>query len=135
MMLQHRTGVFGLEGVSGVGVSFGADRIYDVLTQLGLFEGRNDSLTRVLLLNFGENEVLYALRIRDMLVRAEICSEIYPDAVKLKKQMAYAGSRRIPYIVMAGEEEIRSNEVTVKNMATGEQKRISPDELPGFLKG
>jgi len=132
---DNLTGVFGLEGVSGVGVSFGADRIYDVLTQLGLFEGRNDSRTRVLLLNFGENEVLYALRIRDMLVRAEICSEIYPDAVKLKKQMAYAGSRRIPYIVMAGEEEIRSNEVTVKNMATGEQKRISPDELPGFLKG
>ena len=131
---DNLTGVFGLDGVSGVGVSFGADRIYDVLTQLNLFDGRNESLTRVLILNFGEKEALHAIKIRDRLAEAGVSSEIYPDAVKLKKQISYADSKGIPFIVMAGDEEIRTNLLTVKNMVTGDQKRISPDELPEFLK-
>jgi histidyl-tRNA synthetase len=129
------TGIFGLPGVSGVGVSFGADRIYDVMEQLGLFSEIAGSPTDVLVLNFGDAELQYGLRILDLLRKEGLKAELYPDPVKLKKQMSYADSRKIPYIVIAGAEEIRSNEVTVKIMSSGEQKKVPADELVSFLAG
>ena len=131
---DNLTGVFGMEGVSGVGVSFGADRIYDVMSQLNLFSEQERQSTQVLILNFGNEEIEFALKIRDQLSGIKISSEIYPDAVKLKKQMSYADSRKIPYIIIAGEEEIKNNLVTLKIMATGEQKKMSTEEMMTFLK-
>jgi histidyl-tRNA synthetase len=128
------TGVFGMEGVSGVGVSFGADRIYDVMSQLNHFDETIVPGTQVLILNFGEKETAYALKIRDMLIDIPVSSEIYPDAVRLKKQMSYADSRKIPYIIIAGEEEIRNDQVTLKIMSSGEQKKMASVDLPEFLK-
>jgi histidyl-tRNA synthetase len=127
------TGVFGMKGVSGVGVSFGADRICDVMNQLNLFENLSSSSTRVLILNFGEAEIKYALNILNLLRNLEIKAELYPDQVKLKKQMSYADARKIPYIIIAGEEEIRSNELTIKIMSTGEQKKIPLKDLKTFF--
>jgi histidyl-tRNA synthetase len=127
------TGVFGMKGVSGVGVSFGADRICDVMNQLNLFESLSSSLTQVLILNFGEAEIKYALNILNLLRNLEIKAELYPDQVKLKKQMSYADARKIPYIIIAGEEEIRSNELTIKIMSTGEQKKIPIKDLKTFF--
>lgn len=129
---DNLTGVFGLEGVSGVGISFGADRIYDVMKQLNLFRSSRTTGTRALIINFGENEILYAIRISDLLRKRNISSEIYPDTVKLKKQMSYADSNSIPYVLLAGEEEIRNNEVTVKVMSSGEQVRMTLKELDLF---
>jgi len=131
---DNLTGVFGMEGVPGVGISFGADRIFDVMSQLGLFAAAGDSGTRVLILNFGEKEAGYALKIRDLLSGIQISAELYPDAVRLKKQMSYADAKKIPYIVIAGEEEIKNNMVTLKIMSSGEQKKLTPEELLSFLK-
>jgi histidyl-tRNA synthetase len=131
---DNLTGVFGMEGVSGVGISFGADRIYDVLNQLNLFDDVIVSSTQVLVVNFGEIESLYALEILDVLRNLNVRSELFPDAVKLKKQMTYADSKKIPYIIIAGEDEIISNSLTIKTMSTGEQKKISLDELSLFVK-
>jgi histidyl-tRNA synthetase len=131
---DNLTGVFGMEGVSGVGVSFGADRIYDVMSQLKLFDQHETSGTQVLILNFGSQETLFALKMRDLLRDLQISTEIYPDAVKLKKQMAYADSRKIPYIIIAGEEEIANNMVTLKIMSSGEQKKLTSEDLLSFLK-
>jgi histidyl-tRNA synthetase len=131
---DNLAGVFGMEGVSGVGISFGADRIYDVLNQLNLFENVNVSSTQVLILNFGENETRYALKIIDDLRRMSVRSELYPDVVKLKKQMSYADAKKIPFIIIAGEDEITNNNITIKNMSTGEQKKIALDELSLFVK-
>jgi histidyl-tRNA synthetase len=131
---DNLTGVFGMEGVSGVGVSFGADRIFDVMNQLNLFEKITPSSTEVLVLNFGEAEIKYALKIIELLRNLEVRSELYPDQVKLKKQMSYADSRKIPYIIMAGEEEIKNNELTIKTMSTGEQKRITLKDIDSFIK-
>ena len=130
---DNLTGVFGMEGVSGVGVSFGADRIYDVMTQLGLFQQTDSSSTEVLVVNFGGQELNYSIRIVNNLRNAGIKSELYPDPVKLKKQMSYAGLKNIPFIIIAGEDEIRSNEITLKTMATGEQKRISQNDLDSII--
>jgi histidyl-tRNA synthetase len=127
-------GVFGMEGVSGVGISFGADRIYDVMSQLNLFDEKAVSGTKVLIINFGEKEIEFGLGIRDMLTELSISSEIYPDAVRLKKQMSYADSRKIPYIILAGEEEISDNMVTIRIMSTGEQKSMNPVDMAAFLK-
>lgn len=127
------TGIFGLEGVSGVGVSFGADRIYDVMEQLGLFTKMSGVPTEVLVLNFGDAELQYALKILDLLRKNGIKTELYPDPVKLKKQMSYADSRKIPCIIIAGEEEIRTGEVTIKVMSSGEQKRVKLNELVSGL--
>jgi len=129
---DNLTGVFGLEGVSGVGVSFGADRIYDVMSQLELFNDISSSSTDVLVLNFGETEVKTAIRIVERLRALDIKAELYPDQVKLKKQMSYADSRKIPYIIIAGEEEIRNNELTIKIMSTGEQRKLPIGELASF---
>jgi len=130
---DNLTGVFGLEGVSGVGVSFGADRIYDVMMQLNLFEQKSSSSTEVLVMNFGRSETRYALKILTLLRSQGVRSELYPDHVKLKKQMSYADARKIPYIVIAGEEEIKSNELIIKIMATGEQKKLPLDDLKSVI--
>ena len=131
---DNLTGVFGLDGVSGVGISFGADRIYDVMSHLGLFGMSQTSGTRILILNFGDRETHYALKLRDSIRRLDLATELYPDPVKLKKQMSYADAKKIPYIILAGEEEIENNKVILKKMATGEQKSFSTDDLLLFLE-
>jgi histidyl-tRNA synthetase len=131
---DNLTGVFGMEGVSGVGVSFGADRIYDVMSQLKLFDVKDTPGTQVLILNFGSRETLFALKLRDLLRDLQISTEIYPDSVKLKKQMGYADSRKIPYIIIAGEEELANKMVTLKIMSSGEQKKMTVEDMLAFLK-
>jgi histidyl-tRNA synthetase len=131
---DNLAGVFGMEGVSGVGVSFGADRIYDVLKQLDLFDDTGISSSEVLLVNFGESETAYALSVIDILRKLSVRSELYPDPVKLKKQMSYADSRKIPYIIIAGADEIRNNCMTIKNMASGEQEIISMGDLRSYVE-
>ena len=131
---DNLTGVFGMEGVSGVGVSFGADRIYDVMSQLKLFDVKDTPGTQVLILNFGSQETLFALKLRDLLRDLQISTEIYPDSVKLKKQMGYADSRKIPYIIIAGEEELTNKMVTLKIMSSGEQKKMTVEDMLAFLK-
>jgi histidyl-tRNA synthetase len=123
------TGIFGLEGVSGVGVSFGADRIYDVIKQLERFPERGEMDTRLLFVNFGEQEARYILPVLDRLHSAGIASELYPDAAKMKKQMAYANNRNIPYVALVGEQEMADRQVTLKEMETGSQERLTPDQL------
>jgi len=129
---DNLTGVFGLDGVPGVGVSFGADRIYDVMSQTGRFSGIGGSPSKVLIVNFGENEISYAMTIRELLTGTGVSTELYPDPVKLKKQIAYADARQIPYLIIAGGEEIKNHQVTLKIMSSGEQKILTPDELMAF---
>jgi len=123
------TGIFGLEGVSGVGVSFGADRIYDVLEQLGRFPERGIMDTRVLFVNFGEQESKHIFPVINRLREEGIPCEIYPDPVRMKKQMGYANSRGIPFVALMGEEEIRKGVVTLKEMESGTQEQLIPDKL------
>jgi histidyl-tRNA synthetase len=130
---DNLTGVFGLPGVSGVGVSFGADRIYDVLNQLNLFNDTIVTTTEVLVVNFGENESIYAGKILDILHNQGIRSELYPDSVPLKKQISYAATKKIPYIIMAGEDEISGNSITIKIMSSRDQKTIPLIELGSFV--
>jgi histidyl-tRNA synthetase len=127
------TGIFGLPDVSGVGISFGADRIYDVLEQLERFPARQESDTRILFVNFGERETAFILPVLDALREKGIPSELYPDQAKMKKQMAYANSRQIPYVAMVGEQELSENLITLKDMESGEQKKLSPSEILDFL--
>jgi histidyl-tRNA synthetase len=122
------TGIFGLEGVSGVGVSFGADRIYDVMTTLDLFDEGQTHSAEVMIINFGGNETKYALKVLNSLHANDLKAELYPEPAKIRKQMSYADSRKIPFVIIAGEEEIRTNEVTVKNMVTGSQAKVAPEE-------
>jgi len=131
---DNLAGVFGMEGVSGVGISFGADRIYDVLNQLNLFSDLAVSSTEVLILNFGDKETKYSLKILDILRSIGVSSELYPDAVKLKKQMSYADLKKIPYIIIAGEDEISNNSVTIKIMSSGKQNYIPLNDLSSFVK-
>ncbi|HHU33691.1 MAG TPA: histidine--tRNA ligase [Bacteroidetes bacterium] len=131
---DNLTGVFGLQGISGVGVSFGADRIYDVMSQLDLFGNDIGLSTQALVLNFGKNEINYALKIVDSLRKLGIRSELYPDAAKIRKQMSYANSKGIPYIFIAGEEEIANERITVKEMVDGKQKVIGFSELEEWSK-
>jgi histidyl-tRNA synthetase len=131
---DNLTGVFGMDGVSGVGISFGADRIYDVMDQLGLFGNLRSSSTDILILNFGEEEVKYGLKIINDLRELGVMSELYPDQVKLKKQMSYADSRKIPYIIIAGEEEIKNGEITIKVMSSGEQRKILLKDIKSFVR-
>jgi histidyl-tRNA synthetase len=130
---DNLAGVFGMAGVSGVGISFGADRIYDVMNQLDLFDEITGSSTEILVVNFGENESRYARKILDTLHSLNVRSELYPDAQKLKKQISYADSKKIPYIIMAGEDEINKNSITIKNMSSGEQKTIPLANLSSFV--
>ena len=131
---DNLAGVFGMEGVSGVGVSFGADRIYDVLKQLDLFGDTGVTSSKVLILNFGENETSYALSVIEILRKLSVRSELYPDAVKLKKQMSYADSKKIPFIIIAGADEIGNNSVTIKNMTTGEQEKVPIADLQSYAE-
>lgn len=128
------TAVFGLKDVSGVGISFGADRIYDVLKQLNNFPSETESSAKVLIINFGEKEEKYCLQILEKLRKSGIASELYPSSAKLKKQMIYANNKKIPYVILAGEEEIKSEKITLKNMATGEQNLLEFTEILSMLK-
>lgn len=126
---DNLTGIFGKEGLSGVGISFGADRIYDCLEQLNLFPEELSSQTDVLFVNFGEKESLFAQKTARTLREKGVKTEVYPDNAKLKKQMNYANDRHIRFVVLAGEEEIRQNEVSLKDMLTGEQQSIPVEEI------
>jgi len=126
---DNLTGVFGMDGLSCVGVSFGADRIYDVLNALGLFPDDTARSTRVLFANFGEAEALASLRIIKELRAAGVAAEIYPDASKMKKQIAYANALGVPFFAMVGETELANGTVALKNMATGEQNTVAINEL------
>jgi len=128
------TGVFGMEGTSGVGISFGADRIYDVLLQTNSFMESNLCSTKIMFINFGHKEELYCLKIMQILIDKGISAEIYPSASKLKKQMTYANNKNIHYVAMAGEDEISKGLITLKDMNTGEQKSITPKELLSEIK-
>lgn len=126
---DNLTGIFGMEGVSGVGISFGADRIYDVLNQLDLYPSENLEKTKALFLNFGEKEFLYCLPLLKKMRDSGINAEIYPDVVKLKKQMSYADAKGIKYVIIAGETEVSENAVTIKNMLTGNQDKVTLEDL------
>jgi len=130
---DNLTGIFGLEGVSGVGISFGADRIYDVLNALDLYPKEAVNTTQLLFINFGEQEADYCLPIIAKTRAAGISSEIYPDAVKLKKQMSYANAKAIPFVAIVGQDEMAENKLTVKNMITGEQSTVNADDLISFF--
>lgn len=130
---DNLTGIFGMPGLSGVGFSFGADRIFDVLNALNLYPENAMKGTQLLFINFGENETSYCMPIASKARSFGITTEIYPDAVKMKKQMAYANSNNINYVALAGENEIKENKVTLKNMATGEQKLVTADELISII--
>ena len=126
---DNLTGIFGLPNVSGVGISFGADRIYDVLTELDLFPKELQSTTQVLFATFGQDELHYALRWAKELRARNIAVEVYPEPTKMKKQMGYADDKHIPYVAIVGGNEMESNTVMLKNMASGEQKQVTLAEL------
>ena len=128
------TGIFGMPGLSGVGISFGADRIYDVLNQLELYPEEVLTSTQLLFVNFGEKETAYLLPVISRCREAGIRCEIYPDAVKMKKQMQYANAKGVPFVAIAGETEIGEGRVTLKNMLTGEQQQLTPEELVEAVK-
>ena len=123
------TGIFGLKNLGGIGISFGLDRIYLVMEELGLFDEIELPKPRVLFINFGEKEALYAVKTIKRVRANNIKAELYPDAAKLKKQMNYANRREIPFVVLAGEEEMANNRYTLKNMSTGTQTSCNFDEL------
>ena len=131
---DNLTGIFGLPGLSGVGISFGADRIYDVLNALDLYPKEAVNSTQVLFINFGETETAYCLPIVGKLRQAGIRSEIFPDKAKMKKQMSYANAKNIPFVVLAGENEMAAGKVTLKNMVSGEQTLVTAEELIAAVK-
>ncbi len=131
---DNLTGIFGLDDVSGVGVSFGADRIYDVLLQLERFPQEAAVTTLVMFANFGEEETKYCLRLLDIMRKAGVSAELYPDTVKLKKQLNYANNKNIPFVVMVGEAELADGILTVKDMTSGDQQKLSADELLHMVK-
>ena len=126
---DNLTGIFGLPNVSGVGISFGADRIYDVLTELDLFPKELQSATQILFATFGTEELKYALRWAKELRAEGIAVEVYPEPTKMKKQMGYADSKQIPFVAIVGGDEMAQNKVMLKNMASGEQQLVTLDEL------
>jgi len=131
---DNLTGVFGLPDVSGVGVSFGADRIYDVMNELDLFPEQVQNSTKVLLVNFGEKEGAYSLGVLQQLQENGVRAELYPDAVKMKKQLRYADQKGIQFVILIGEEEMKSGEYTLKNMNTGEQVKAGIEQIIEQLK-
>ena len=131
---DNLTGIFGLPGLSGVGISFGADRIYDVLNALDLYPKEAVNSTQVLFINFGEKETAYCLPIVSAARAAGIRTEIFPDKAKMKKQMSYANAKQIPFVVLAGENEMAAGKVTLKNMESGEQTLVSAEELIAVVK-
>ncbi len=130
---DNLTGIFGMPGISGVGISFGVDRIFDVLNDLDAYPKDAMLATRVLFINFGDKETAYCLPIVKKLREAGIRTEMYPESAKMKKQMSYANTKQIPFVALAGENEINEGKVTVKNMETGNQEMVSVDELIGML--
>ena len=126
---DNLTGVFGLNGVSGVGISFGADRIFDVLNQLDLYPADSLQTTQLLFTNFGKQEETYLLPLIAQVRQAGIRTELYPEAAKMKKQMSYADAKKIPYVAIVGETEMEAAKINLKNMITGEQQWVSLDEL------
>lgn len=126
---DNLTGIFGMPGLSGVGISFGADRIYDVLNTLDLYPKSSVTGTQLLFINFGEKEMNYVLPFVAQARKANIRTEIFPDSVKMKKQMAYANAKNIPFVVLAGDSEIEQGKVTLKDMESGEQILVSSEEL------
>jgi histidyl-tRNA synthetase len=126
---DNLTGVFGLEGVSGVGISFGADRIYDVLNQLNLYPETSVEQTQVLFVSFGDKELMYCLPWLSALRAQGVNAEIYPEPAKMKKQMSYADNKRIPFVAIVGETEMNENKVMLKDMKTGEQNLVSLEEV------
>ena len=131
---DNLTGIFGMPGLSGVGISFGADRIYDVLNGLDLYPKEAVNGTRLLFINFGEKETAYCLPVVKACRAAGINTEMYPDKAKMKKQMGYANAKAIPFVVLAGDNEMAENKVTLKNMETGEQKLVTTEELIAIVK-
>lgn len=132
---DNLTGVFGMEGMSGVGISFGADRIYDVLNQLDLYPKEAVNGTQLLFVNFGEAEAAYVLPVLAQVRAAGIRAEIYPDAAKMKKQMSYANAKMVPFVAIVGENEMKEGKVMLKNMASGEQSLVTPEELVAAING
>lgn len=128
------TGIFGMKDVSGVGISFGLDRIYLVLEELDLFPETITKSTEVLFINFGETEALYALKAINILRNKGVNAELYPDNAKMKKQMNYANKRNIPFVVIVGEKEVENNTFAIKNMSTGEQESVNLDNLISVFK-
>lgn len=125
---DNLTGIFGLPGVSGVGISFGADRIFDVLNQLDLYPKDSIKGTQALFVNFGQAEEEYILPLALKMRKSGIATEIYPEAAKIKKQMSYADTNKIPFVIIAGEDEMKEGNITLKDMQTGEQSKLSIDE-------
>ena len=131
---DNLTGIFGMPGLSGVGISFGADRIFDVLNTLDLYPEDAVTSTKLLFINFGQTETAYCLPIVSKARAAGIQTEMYPDAAKMKKQMNYANAKHIPFVAITGENEIAEGKVMLKNMVTGEQQMVTPDELIEIVK-
>ena len=131
---DNLTGVFGMDGMSGVGISFGADRIYDVLNQLELYPKETVNETQLLFVNFGQQETNYILPILKKVRLSGVRAELYPDSAKMKKQMSYANAKAIPFVAIAGENEINEGKITLKNMETGKQEVIYPNELADKIR-
>ncbi len=129
------TGIFGLPGVSGVGVSFGAERIYDVLTELNLFPVDTLTGTEVLFVNFGQKEALYCLKLLTTIRKEGVSAELYPESAKMKKQMSYADDKKIPFVILVGDEEMNTGILTLKNMKSGEQFKLTIAECIEKIKG
>ena len=130
---DNLTGVFGMDGMSGVGISFGADRIYDVMNQLELYPQEAIQTTKVMFVNFGEKEAMHSLQIIGELRKASISAELFPSSDKMKKQMGYANNKAIPFVAIIGEQEMTDGTVALKNMTTGEQQSVKAEELKNIL--
>ena len=131
---DNLTGIFGMPGISGVGISFGADRIYDVLNTLDLYPKEITTNTQLLFINFGDKEAEYCMPIVSKSRANGIRTELFPDAAKMKKQMSYANANNIPFVALAGDDEIQKGVVTLKNMETGEQKQVTAEEMISIVK-
>lgn len=132
---DNLTGIFGMPGLSGVGISFGADRIYDVLGQLDLYPQETQSGVQLLFINFGTAEAAHCLRLAAQARLAGIATEVYPDSVKMKKQMSYANAHNVPFVALVGETEMAEGRITLKNMTTGEQQSLTIEEAVKAIKG
>ena len=132
---DNLTGIFGMPGLSGVGISFGADRIYDVLNGLDLYPADTAGSVRLLFINFGEREAARCLEYAAAARKKGVSTEVYPDTVKMKKQMAYANAQHIPFVALVGESELAENRLTLKNMETGEQQQFSIEEALAIIDG
>jgi histidyl-tRNA synthetase len=130
---DNLTGTFGVPGISGVGISLGVDRIYDVMEELNIFPENQKTATKVMISNFDQDAFRYGLSILPKLREAEINAEIYPDSVKLKKQLDYADRKNIPFVILIGSEEMQSGLLTLKNMKTGDQQKLSPADIISFI--